>query len=468
MRLETRLTLYVALVVAAAMGLFLSIIYVEFAQGRFSLDERSLVAQAEEWTELADRGVYSLEAFEKMTPGSIDPPYTGLLVGNQPVLGIAIRKEDGTYLFASDRFVPVAVLNQGLNSKDVLLFDAWDRQSGEELIVAQKYLPKSQFVMQISRPKSDSAAIANTFFLQALEELSWGPIAIIVIVYLTTSLAIRMNLRGVRDLIRAVNQIGLENVGSSYLDTDLAPVEIKPIVYSFNNLLSRIDVGVASQRDFSNNAAHELRTPLASIKLRIEALANPAERDLLLREVNGIARVIEQLLVLARLDGAQLNPSLDEVDLGKTVRQCCEEHAEVIIAGGRNLEFDVGAVADSTILGDRRLIQLVVRNLLQNCNRHSRNGATVRVSLPEPNTVFVEDDGPGLSPELYDFMFERFWRADRSARGNSGLGLSICRTAMQLMGGSIEVDRGYRIGLRVKLSFRVRTTLTDLTGSPKM
>lgn len=456
MRLETRLTLYVALIVVVAMGLFLSIIYVEFARGRFSLDERSLVAQAEEWTELADRGVYSLEALEKMTPGSIDPPYTGLLVGKQPVLGIAIRREDGTTLLASDRFVPGAVLNQGFNSKDVLLFDGWDRHSGEELIVAQKYLPKSHLVMQISRPKTDSAAIANTFFLQALEELSWGPVAIIVIVYLATSLAIRISLRGVRDLIRSVNQIGLENVGSSYLDTELAPVEIKPIVYSFNNLLSRIDVGVASQRDFSNNAAHELRTPLTSVKLRVEALTNPAERDILLREVDGIARVIEQLLVLARLEGAQLDTPLAAVDLGEAVRQCCEEHAEMIIAGGRNLEFDPGAADGSPILADRRLIQIVVRNLLQNCNRHARSGATVRVSLPDPNTVFVEDDGPGVDPDLHDLMFERFWKADRSTRGNSGLGLSICRIAMALMGGTIAVDRSYSTGLRIRLDFRLR------------
>jgi signal transduction histidine kinase len=217
----------------------------------------------------------------------------------------------------------------------------------------------------------------------------------------------------------------------------LAVVSVRPLV-------------AAREREarFAAEAAHELRTPLA----RIASLAQSARAASEAAHDEAFARIcalaldasgtISDLLALVREE--RVAPKLSEpVELGALAR------ASVAAAQRDGLSYDVAASEECWVEGDERRLRRLAENLLDNANRHAR--ARVRVAVqPDGGAVAlsVEDDGPGVPPELRERIFERFVRGDDDERG-SGLGLAICRAIARAHGGDVILEDGSRFVARL-------------------
>lgn len=226
-------------------------------------------------------------------------------------------------------------------------------------------------------------------------------------------------------------------------------VELQPVIDELNGLLARLDASVVRERRFTADAAHELRTPLAVLRIHAEnamAALNEHERKtaltMLVRGVDRASRLVEQLLTLARVEPEAATHRFETVRLNALVRE--ELAALAPIAARRGQEVDFTDDGEAEVNGNRALLGILIRNLVDNALRYSPDGAPVRVFLQQiagggQVLVRVEDDGPGIPPELATRVFERFFRADTSRGDGAGLGLSIVARIVELHGGKVQV-----------------------------
>ncbi|WP_157944680.1 sensor histidine kinase [Mangrovicella endophytica] len=437
-RLDVRLAVVVTVMSALTLigtGMILSM---EFTRGQFDIEERGLSAQIEEWAGSLRRNPDGTVVFAPpLQPSSeIDPPYTGLLSGTRPVYGYTVMDAAGTVLDRSAANAP-AGRPRSAEPEPVLLSGATLDGTGPVLI-AELYVPEFGVWLRLARSRSDVAALANTFFAQSLEELGWAALIMLIVVVITAVSIVRVSLRGLRRVAAQAERITFDNLGHQRLAGSSAPAEVQPLIAAVNHALDSIRAGAVAQRDFSIHAAHELRTPLADLRLRLESLASDPDRDAAMQDIDAMARLIEQLLQIARLDGSTAF-SLQSLHLGETVAQVLQEAAPRLVSAGWLLEAD-GLDSPVQIIGNPTLIALILRNLLDNVRKHTPVGSLVKVSIFNDGTLLFADTGPGLPQRFPRSGFARFVRGNDDARSGSGLGLSICETAMRRMRGSFSLE----------------------------
>ncbi|MFT4252984.1 MAG: histidine kinase dimerization/phospho-acceptor domain-containing protein, partial [Caulobacter sp.] len=180
--------------------------------------------------------------------------------------------------------------------------------------------------------------------------------------------ALHLGLRPLRRISERAGEIGPATV-SRRLPLESTPREIAPLVGAFNAALDRLEAGLRAQRDFSANAAHELRTPLATLRAQVESLLEPDERKEAIEEFDRLSRLIAQLLTLAEADGGDA-PASVAFDLVETARDLTRDMAGAIVAGGRVVAFE--SVPDHwECRGAPGLVEVALRNLLENAMRHT-------------------------------------------------------------------------------------------------
>src|SRR4051812_46322413 len=240
--------------------------------------------------------------------------------------------------------------------------------------------------------------------------------------------------------------------------------ELKELADTFDGMLGRLSGAFASQRRFVANASHELRTPLTVIRTELEvALADPdattgdlrAMAETVRDATLATERLIQALLTLARSDGGVSRR--DPVDLAEGARLAVEQTAAEAAIRGLDVH---SALEPAPVGGDRRLLDRLVANLVENAVRHNRDGGMVEVrtaSVAGRSTVEVRNDGEVVPPDAVPSLLEPFQRLDRGARGDGvGLGLSIVRSVAEAHGGSVEVRARPSGGLVVRVSLPAR------------
>lgn len=232
-----------------------------------------------------------------------------------------------------------------------------------------------------------------------------------------------------------------------------APTEVEPLLDALNGLFARIGVLLESERRFTADAAHELRTPIAAIRTQAQVALGEADDALrthalhaTLEGCDRATRLVEQLLTLARLehDEAVLR---QPVDLAALARRVAAEVAPRALQ--RRQVLEVQADTPCVCQGNETLLAVLLRNLLDNALRYSPPGAAVQLSLrPGPGgaTLRVEDGGPGLSDAEQARLGERFFRVPGHDAPGSGLGWSIVRRIAAVHGLQIEVGRSAALG----------------------
>ena len=264
--------------------------------------------------------------------------------------------------------------------------------------------------------------------------------------------------RATAEMDRLAAEIATIETGS--LGRRLVPrrtLEVDRLASVLNRVLARLESAVTHLQRFTADAAHELRTPVAALRARLEvAIGGPptvgAYRDGLvdsLEQTERLGRLAEDLLTLSSVEAGGTMPRDEEVRLDLIAREVVEALEPIAQEQGRTIECD--APAPVSVRGAPQLLKRVVLNLVDNAFRHTPAGVPVRVGVARHDgvaAVVVEDRGPGMSAEDRENAFQRFTRG-RGATGGSGLGLALCREIVAAHGGRInlasEPGRGTRV-----------------------
>ncbi|MCG8708575.1 two-component system sensor histidine kinase QseC [Brenneria sp. 4F2] len=241
------------------------------------------------------------------------------------------------------------------------------------------------------------------------------------------------------------------------LDTRSIPQEALPLVNELNNLFIRISDMLLRERRFTSDAAHELRSPLAALKVQAE-LAQLSDDDESVRRralnnldegIDRATRLVDQLLTLSRLDSESFVNELTPVQLSPLLQQMIVAHYHKAHATGCELVLDI-AKDPVVIQGHPLLLAVMVRNLLDNAIRYSHKGGIIKLRLEE-RSIQVIDDGPGINDETLARIGERFFRPAGQQKSGSGLGLSIVNNIAHLHGMQVNLNNRGEGGLLVSI-----------------
>jgi signal transduction histidine kinase len=235
---------------------------------------------------------------------------------------------------------------------------------------------------------------------------------------------------------RAAAAIG-PSMSHARLPTENLPREVLPLALAVNKALDRLETGLEMQREFTADAAHELRTPLAVLRTHIDTVLPPGEAAALGADIDVMSRVVDQLLDLAELESFSLSQG-GPVNMDAICADVVGMMAPVALAEDRLVEF----TASSTpiwVFGNAEMLFRAVRNLVENAIRFTAPGTSVEVEIRPPATVSVKDRGPGVAPAERAVIFRRFWRHARKDRLHSGLGLAIVARTVQIHNSVVEV-----------------------------
>ena len=240
------------------------------------------------------------------------------------------------------------------------------------------------------------------------------------------------------------------------------PSEVQPMVTALNTLLGRLGQALESQRQFVADAAHELRTPLAALQMQAQILARTdAEEDraVALSELNAglkrTARVVHQLLTMAKLEPRGVQPVFSSIDLSDVVKQIVAEHGR--LASSDHTDLGTDCHERVMVMADPSQIRVLLDNLLANAVTYTPPGGKVDVTSCRRDGVAVleiVDTGKGIPNEERSRVFDRFYRAIENDQPGSGLGLAIVKKIVDLHGATIALADGDRHrGLRVTICF---------------
>lgn len=267
-----------------------------------------------------------------------------------------------------------------------------------------------------------------------------------------------------------VEQIQVQNL-SEPMDGENLPKELRRLSRSFNKMLVRLEESFDGQKQFSANAAHELRTPLAVMQTKIEVFRKEKEHsgeeyeqvlDMLEVQTERLTHIVEELLELSRLQSARRT---DRIVPAELVEEVLMDLSDVAEKKEITLQFTgaAGHGSEATEFpGNEVLIYRAVFNLVENAVKYNRQGGQVLVSVEEDadNVVLtVADTGPGIPEEYQEQIFEPFFRVDKSRSremGGAGIGLAMVKKIAELHGGSVYVKESTEAGSRIVMELPVR------------
>ncbi|MGE5516928.1 MAG: sensor histidine kinase [Bacteroidota bacterium] len=316
---------------------------------------------------------------------------------------------------------------------------------GRSVMVGDRHL-----TVQIVRVGNDVGEMLEVVLADLFGDGGWliGPFLVVVLG--VSILTIRGTLRPLRRLSRMAESIG-PAATNVRLPRDDVPREVMPLVLGINNALDRLEDGFRLQREFTADAAHELRTPLAVLMAHIDTLRDREIAAALRQDLDGMTRLVEQLLRIARVEALVVRPS-DRASLADLARDVAVWLAPVAIRHDRTIEVEAPD-QEVAVHGQEDALFHAIRNLADNALRYTPAGTTVTLTvLADPPTILVRDHGPGVPPEQRPMLFQRFWRGERQTAG-TGLGLAIVQRTMQAHGGTVAVEDAVGGGAQFRLTF---------------
>ena len=270
-------------------------------------------------------------------------------------------------------------------------------------------------------------------------------------------------LRPLRTFVAQVEKVQPDNLADMKITEEVLP-EFRQFSDSFNQMLERLDEGFTAQRQFTGNAAHELRTPLALMQAQVELFS--AEHPDVLPEIADFLRLLREQTermtqmtrTLLEMCGLQAVPCTDHIELGPMIDEIFADLAPLAVKNNITLERD----GDGVMTGSDTLIYRLLFNLTENAIKYNRPGGSVRLFVtPEPEKLLIRvaDTGPGIPERFQRSIFQPFFRVDKSRSreyGGVGLGLSLVWEIVKLHGGTVCVENSSEAGTTVAVSLPLR------------
>ena len=270
-------------------------------------------------------------------------------------------------------------------------------------------------------------------------------------------------LKPLRSFASQVEKVQLNNLADMKIDEDVLP-EFRQLSRSFNQMLDRLNNAFSAQRQFTGNAAHELRTPLALMQAQLElfsaehpdVLPETAEFLTLLREqTERLTQMTKTLLEMSNLQQVARN---EHIQLAPMIEEIFTDLAPAAEKRGITTEVE----GDGVMTGSDALIYRLIFNLTENAVKYNRPGGSVRVSVaqePEKLLIRVSDNGCGIPEEYQQSIFQPFFRVDKSRSreyGGAGLGLSLVWEIADIHGGSVRVEESSKNGTVIAAEFPIQ------------
>lgn len=278
------------------------------------------------------------------------------------------------------------------------------------------------------------------------------------------SIGTNRSLRPLQRLTQTVARRAPSNLDA--VNESQVPREISPLVIALNHLFARLSRAFESERRFTADAAHELRTPLASLKVQLQVARrsqNSEEQrqalDKVQESVDRASRLVDQLLTLARVDPESGQALHEKVGLKRLCEDVMADLANE--AAVKSIELELVADGAPHILGMQESLSIMLRNLLDNAIRYTPTGGRIRVRITSPDDqhieLHIEDSGPGIPTSERQKIFERFYRLAGQETSGSGLGLSIVKRIAELNQAELELGDSSLGGLEVIIRFASTT-----------
>ncbi|MDD5175004.1 MAG: heavy metal sensor histidine kinase [Sterolibacterium sp.] len=382
--------------------------------------------------------------------GELSRQLNDTLVGDHG-LSVAVYGADGATLYATaDIEFPATLLHGGPGGllSNPLRPATWENQGRVFRVVAAT-------VPATAATPACTVALAldmahHQEFMSAFRRMLWAALALgIVLSSLLGWLAARRGLVPIRAIADTARGISAERLDAR-LPVERVPVEVQDLVLAFNAMLARLEDSFKQLSDFSSDIAHELRTPVSNLMTQTQVAVSKARgadeyREILysnLEEYDRLARMIADMLFIAKTDNRLFAPRREDIDFGTEIDQLIDFYQALADEQGVRLARS----GDGRAVGDALMIRRALSNLLSNAIRHTPCGGKVSIAVETSSTgqtlVRVENTGDIIAAEHLPRLFDRFYRIDPArSRGSegAGLGLAIVKAIVDVHGGSISV-----------------------------
>lgn len=438
--LVVRLTVVVVLALVGSYAM----LYFEFREGLMGLDGQSIAVQVQD--------------LRASIVSETDPPHLALPPSLQEFYaqpdtlnGYQLLSADGTVLASGGFSAPYLPLPVGHGSGQVVMQWETNSLSGNRVLAAALYLDDrhGQYWLRVVRNLEDKESLVAQLMLGALDEL-FPLIALLLIAAVgVVVVTVLSSLRPLRAVSHQAAALSLSRLDKR-LHAQNLPRELVPLVQAVNSSLDQLEADYRVQREFTANAAHELRTPLATLRARLESRFSAQELCDVALEIEQLSRLLEQLLCLARLD-SQEQFQFAPFDAHAVALEVARELAPLALES----EHYVTAVTPDVSVpahGNATLTRLVFRNLIENAIQYTPPGTSITLSV-DCATVIIADDGPGIAAPAAACLFERFRRGPNALGPGAGLGLAIARCIMEQQGGRLSLDTNAPRGARFVMEF---------------
>ncbi|MGE0105184.1 MAG: heavy metal sensor histidine kinase [Blastocatellales bacterium] len=456
--LRTRLTIW-------HIGI-MALVLLVFSAGIYSLLERNLKQRTDAGVDAALRAMDHLLAYERAEGDTeLEAARNTVAELRYPQMALAVYTADGLLLadsrFGRTRAILPAPVSEITDRPGY--FNVPDEARGAGMRVGvQRVVPASN-----ASPNIIVAAHSLELVDEELGALRQVFLLAVPLALLLSGLGgwflTRKSLAPVVEMAERAEQIGANNL-SQRLPVSNPRDELGRMAVTFNNLLARLELAFTQQRQFMADASHELRTPLHVIRTATDVtLQEPpdSERDpseyrealgMVNQQARRLTRIVEDMFTLARADSGQRPLDRRDFYLDELVIET--GRAARVLAAPKGISIEIDPASETPFNGDEGLIRQMMLNLLDNAVKHTPDGGRIRVGLATANgscEISVSDTGTGIPPDARPYIFERFYRADksrsRSQNGNSaGLGLAIAKWVAEAHSGNLTLLRSDHSG----------------------
>lgn len=440
--LTSRLTLWYGAAYAVLIGVILAVFFIAFNSILSTRLNEDLIEDIEEFQQIIElEGVAGFKAEigrEAMEEGESDSSF------------IRILNHQGSALFTTNlKYWPNLsthneYFNQAINNDEPVLYSYEDKDVDEEIRVMYAKI-NDDFVVHMGESLEDNEDLEELIQILALALFLVGvPVSLFV-----GSIMAKKAVAGINEISRIANSIDI-NALDKRVAGEMWGDEVQQLGNTFNTMLDRIRDLVFEMRALTDNVAHDLRSPLARIRVIAETSLSQlntvhehkeASADII-EECDRLMHMINATLDLAELEAGAVIVKNDPINFSLLITDACELFQP--LAEEKSISIKMNIMADCYVTGDEEKLQRMLANLLDNAIKYTDTNGQIDVELSDGGShikLFVKDSGIGIPEEEQGKIFERFYRCDQSRlKRGCGLGLSFAKAVVKTHGGKIEVE----------------------------